>query len=1661
MKKQFLFTLLCALTFVACTQSDQSLDTAGFKRTLSASVESVIDGTRAGMESDGLFFWHEGDKIGTLMTNGNVRPMTLTAGDGGKSTGTFELNTSETIGNYAFFPYNQNSRVDAAGNLTINFPAEYNYGSVIGEKENSFGFAMWGQILNGSVAFKHLGGVLKIYVNDLPVGDNMHFTLSTTGKKLTGEFTTTLDCETPVLETSDDNENDTVVISFNNTKENATGVFYIPVPVGTYPVIDVVVTDANGEEIAFGYWENQTVERRAQKKGTISKKEVTGGEIDGVYSPEEGVYEISNLAGLKWVADQVNQEITTFEGETILLTEDIDLKGEQWTPIGYWVTFNGTFDGQNHTISNLKHHGTEDDCYVGLFGYTEKATIKNLTINNVDMKLVANGSWAGGHLGALVGNFEGTTVIENINITGDVKIDGDIEQSGAGRIGAVAGGGRIECNATFKNVHVKANEGSFVKGNNSIGGIAGQLQGNITLENCSTNIDVTAGKFFAGGIVGLASRHTTFTNCHTSGNIAVVAGRAGNNADPLRVGGIAGGWDDNETQPLILTDCSFTGELSGMSTDGTIAKNFACDGYVGMGYSQVIGAVVMVNGVEYKYSSNGSYVAGGYEYDAEAKVAKIYDAEGVQKLAELVNGGKSFAGETILLAGDIDLAAQTREANNWTSIGTSDKPFSGTFDGQGYTIKNLTIIEAEAKESKAYMGFFGYAKNATIKNVVFENVTINIPCLDIDHSQGHIGAVAGSLEGTSTIEDVTVKGDIKIYTTQDANGASRVAVVAGGNTYGNVTMKNVHVVANDGSYLIANNNTGALAGQLQGECYFVDCSSNIDVTVNKFFAGGIIGLTASKSSFTNCHTTGDIKVVAGRSGRANDHYRVGGIAGGWADGKSNVCTLTNCSYSGEVSGVNADGSVAKVLDYDGYVGRGYTLTNCAGSKVVIDDKTFEQVADKIYGFYVVDGVYELNSAAAMKWLAEQVSGTNSFAGKSVVMIDDIDLGGEEWKPIGMGGKHFEGIFDGQGHTIKGLKVTARNSGAQAALFCSAAGNAQFKNFTIDEANVKYPADSNDYYAAAVVGTIYGNIKFENITVKNSTITGNNKVGAIFAHDGSSTQITINNCHADNCYIASEDTADGGCVGGLVGYFATGVAGKPNTISNSSVKNSTIVGINSTNSGKRANSEFIGCILTKETTELNIVDCVVANNNFSQTIDGVNPVTYEGAFPSQFIGGDRAEKLLGVITVNGTLVKSHVVEANGVKYATLQEAFNVGGDITLVCDVTASEPIVLAEGKTAVLDLNGFALNGGEESTGKHIYVIKNYGSLTIKDTKGNGSINSRGVYNYEEMILNSGKISAIDGNGGYAVNNQSGSTFVMNGGWIAADYEDGDAPSAGNYDATALKVPSNATATLNGGKITNAGNFTFAIDSAGTLNIPAESTLTIEGRHGAVSIGGGVTTINAGTYSVPENTEYTDNVVYVYGGKVIINGGTFIADNDTPNGGSCICDVVGGATINGGLFGNSSGGDVWGTTGTVIKGGQFSTDPTEYVDTEYYKVASSNDIYTVVERKYIYLDAEHWLSDNARLVAYIWTDTISAQWHNMKAVGNTDIYRFELPDNFDYGCKIIFCRMNPSNTNNNWNNKWNQTADLVTPTNGDNMLTIPSNGWEGTKGTWSKYTPAN
>lgn len=94
----------------------------------------------------------------------------------------------------------------------------------------------------------------------------------------------------------------------------------------------------------------------------------------------------------------------------------------------------------------------------------------------------------------------------------------------------------------------------------------------------------------------------------------------------------------------------------------------------------------------------------------------------------------------------------------------------------------------------------------------------------------------------------------------------------------------------------------------------------------------------------------------------------------------------------------------------------------------------------------------------------------------------------------------------------------------------------------------------------------------------------------------------------------------------------------------------------------------------------------------------------------------------------------------------------------------------------------------------------------------------------------------------------------------------------------------------------------------------------------------------------------------------------------------------------------------------------------------------------------------NWLMDGARFAAYTWD--IGDAWFDMTDSDNDGYYEVKVPANVS---NIIFCRMNPSTTENNWNNKWNQTSDLVIPTDGGNCYTVADGTWDKGNGKWSVF----
>ena len=408
-----------------------------------------------------------------------------------------------------------------------------------------------------------------------------------------------------------------------------------------------------------------------------------------------GTYEIGSAAELAWVAAAVNGTLEgtaadTFAGKTVKVVADIDLQSAPWTPIGYWETFEGTFDGGDHTIRNLNVTATEADCYLGLFGCTDNATIKNVKIHNAVVKAtVGDNEWAGGHLGALVGYPDGTTVIENITLTGDIKIEGPMDKKGAQRIGAVVGGFEAQA-LTLSNVTVNASEGSYVKGNLYVGGVAGQPVCPVTMTNVVSNIDVYSQDGMVGGITGYVMPNSTLTNCSSTGNVYRVSA-AGTENQLKRIGGILGSWESSYGK-VVLDECAFEGALYVAGAEYTDCLYGGLVGRAANTDAEANG-VLVINGL--------TFVDEHLAVDAEGNVV-VYSLEGLQATLDAATSDVY-----VVLGADIVGNATVSQKEGVNVV----------IDGMGKKYDGTIYVNGNSR----YNG----AETLTIKNVNFESVTVD------------------------------------------------------------------------------------------------------------------------------------------------------------------------------------------------------------------------------------------------------------------------------------------------------------------------------------------------------------------------------------------------------------------------------------------------------------------------------------------------------------------------------------------------------------------------------------------------------------------------------------------------------------------------------------------------------------------------------------------------------------------------------------------------------------------------------------------------------------------------------------------------------------------------------------------------------------------------
>lgn len=228
---------------------------------------------------------------------------------------------------------------------------------------------------------------------------------------------------------------------------------------------------------------------------------------------------IQNKSRLETFRDNVNNGVDDCSGTIVKLSADINLKNEEWAPIGTQANpFKGTFDGQNHTISGLKISKTSV-LPIGLFSTADNATIKNVNITSSTINCSTF------YAGFLLGQGAKTN-IENCNVDNS-------------------------CSITLKGVNV-------------VGGICGLLDGNILKCSSDPTITITESDVLnVGGVVGAGS--LTIENCCSKANIIYSETNKASYDLGMKIGGIVGFFEGS------INKCLFNGSIE-ISTKSVVSQ---------------------------------------------------------------------------------------------------------------------------------------------------------------------------------------------------------------------------------------------------------------------------------------------------------------------------------------------------------------------------------------------------------------------------------------------------------------------------------------------------------------------------------------------------------------------------------------------------------------------------------------------------------------------------------------------------------------------------------------------------------------------------------------------------------------------------------------------------------------------------------------------------------------------------------------------------------------------------------------------------------------------------------------------------------------------------------------------------------------------------------
>lgn len=576
------------------------------------------------------------------------------------------------------------------------------------------------------------------------------------------------------------------------------------------------------------------------------------------YEDTKGIYHITSLAGLEEFRNSVNGtggvDANNYSGKTVKLEADIDLKNiANWEPIGkgYYhsskyatgtdkgtdgykngsTPFTGTFDGGNHTISNLNVATADADeldggWAAGLFGIVKNGTVKNLTINN------ANVSSTTRFAGAVAGGVTGGT-IENCTVQGAVDISsrhfvGGIAGMSYGTITgcSVTATGTISANDTRELADEKDRDGD------DVGGIVGYINSTASVTNSTVDSsDLTVqGIRQVGAVVGMIDKGSVDTGSTSNAKIVRIINskaqleafrnevNAGNTFEGVTVKLTADILDLGEWTPIGTGAHDDQGAITGGTgapngTGWTLFKGtFDGDGHTisgmsianGTGGSGLFGAIsnaTIENLTIAAPSINANDFAGavaGYAYASKIQNVDVTGALNVSA-SHYVGGAVGYAADTDFT--DVDVIGSS---GNITATDDGTGEYGDDAGGLvGYAVNTTEIKDgcdvsgikvSAARQGGGLVGLIQKSSvaDATVKNVVVEAATTDKVFAEKGATKVVFGGIAGGLlHDSASIKDSKIENVSLIVASgvsESVKGKLRMGYISGG-TYKNATFE--------------------------------------------------------------------------------------------------------------------------------------------------------------------------------------------------------------------------------------------------------------------------------------------------------------------------------------------------------------------------------------------------------------------------------------------------------------------------------------------------------------------------------------------------------------------------------------------------------------------------------------------------------------------------------------------------------------------------------------------------------------------------------------------------------------------------------------------------------------------------------------------------------